>query len=221
MPPPFPMHGPNMYHLLTEIIFASIVMLSCLLIYLKTKEIYDLTGHKGIKYFRYAFLFFGLSYAFRFLIPYAALIDMRIFLLREIGLLFSTYFSTLAILSLTYSTLWKKLKRNRYPLLSMNVVAIALFTIVYFTVSPLILLLTQLVLLIICIVGSYKKKKRFTQMSTVYGLLFLFWVLTIGTLILPRFMFEAKVILYTLSSVIFVLMAYKVIKRMNHAKEKR
>ncbi|MCK5698593.1 MAG: hypothetical protein KAH93_02010, partial [Candidatus Aenigmarchaeota archaeon] len=46
-----------------ELAYTFIVVVLCFLVYYKTREIYDLTGYKGIKYFRRAFLFFGLAYA--------------------------------------------------------------------------------------------------------------------------------------------------------------
>ncbi|KAF5428393.1 hypothetical protein C5S42_03390, partial [Candidatus Methanomarinus sp.] len=53
--------------LAVELGYTLIIVFICLLIYLKTKEIYDLTNHKGIYYFRNTFLFFGLAYLFRFI----------------------------------------------------------------------------------------------------------------------------------------------------------
>ena len=48
-----------------ETMFSLIVILACFLIYYKTKEISELSDYKGIKYFRYVFLFFGLTHLFR------------------------------------------------------------------------------------------------------------------------------------------------------------
>jgi len=51
-----------------EFIYTSLIVLLCFYVDYKTKEIYELTKHKGIKYFRNAFLFFGLSYGLRFMV---------------------------------------------------------------------------------------------------------------------------------------------------------
>ena len=48
-------------YLWIEPIYSVIIILFSLFIYLRTKEIYELTYYKGIKYFRNAFLFFGIA----------------------------------------------------------------------------------------------------------------------------------------------------------------
>jgi len=63
MPPPLFLINPNF---LIELVYSVILTISCLIIYFKTSEIYKLTSHKGIKYFRMTFLFFAASYFLRF-----------------------------------------------------------------------------------------------------------------------------------------------------------
>ena len=45
-----------------ELVYTVIAVIFCMAIYFKTKESYELTKYEGIKYFRDAFLFLGLSY---------------------------------------------------------------------------------------------------------------------------------------------------------------
>lgn len=45
-----------------EFLFIILIVLSCLTIYYLTRELYALTEHKGIKYFRKGFLFIGLAH---------------------------------------------------------------------------------------------------------------------------------------------------------------
>jgi len=42
----------------TELIYSFVIMLCSLMVFFGTKQIYELSSHKGIKYFRLAFLFF-------------------------------------------------------------------------------------------------------------------------------------------------------------------
>ena len=49
----------------TEIIYSFIIISCSLMIYFGTKELYKLSSHEGIKYFRQSFLFFALAYFFR------------------------------------------------------------------------------------------------------------------------------------------------------------
>jgi len=55
-------------NLWVDAIYTFIIILVCGIIYAKTRELYALTGHKGIHYFRNVFLFFALSYFFSFLV---------------------------------------------------------------------------------------------------------------------------------------------------------
>ena len=51
-----------------ELIYSFVIILCSLLIYFETKELYELSSHKGIKYFRRSFLFFGIAYFVRYFI---------------------------------------------------------------------------------------------------------------------------------------------------------
>ncbi len=105
----------------TEIIYTILIMIFCILVYFKTKEIYNLTKHKGIQFFRYAFVFFGLAYAsrlFLFLIIFSAESMFKHFIprimLMPVFNLIMAFFSTMAILYLTYSTIWKKINNEHF-----------------------------------------------------------------------------------------------------------
>ena len=103
---------PPLEFLSIEILYSVIVILLCILIYFKTKEVYDLSKHKGIKYFRNTFLFFGMAFFFR-LIPVSLIFSRNIAKpLLQISLFLVSYFSILAILSLLSSIIWKKLDDN-------------------------------------------------------------------------------------------------------------
>jgi len=56
--------GPDSIFMYIEL---GVALIFCLLLYFKTREVYSLTKHTGIKYFRDAFLFFGFAYLLRFL----------------------------------------------------------------------------------------------------------------------------------------------------------
>ena len=45
----------------TEIVYSFVIIVCSLMIYFGTKELYKLTSHKGIKYFRQSFLFFAFA----------------------------------------------------------------------------------------------------------------------------------------------------------------
>ena len=54
----------------SELIYSFVIILCSLMVYFGTKELYELSSYKGIKYFREAFLFFAIAYAFRSVIKF-------------------------------------------------------------------------------------------------------------------------------------------------------
>ncbi|MFA6889075.1 MAG: hypothetical protein WC254_06285 [Candidatus Woesearchaeota archaeon] len=197
-----------------ELGYSLFVIVLCLIVYVKTKEIYDLSHHKGIKYFRLAFLFFSIAYLFRFV--------SLLFLIASEGdmhLLFFGYIpfsiaSSFAIIFLTYSTIWKKIDwstAREIGLFCLIVLCISLF--VFFTRSPQIFLISQIVLFLIAIPMTYlapHKKAHFSKLRVVYILLFLFWILNIS-LLGPSHSFYARYILYSVSAFLFGFIVYKVL----------
>ena len=63
------MAGPPIHNLIqgigTELIYSFVIIVSSLMIYYSTKEMYELSSYKGIKYFRQAFLLFAIAYFFK------------------------------------------------------------------------------------------------------------------------------------------------------------
>jgi len=99
----------------TEVIYSFVIIACSLMIYFGTKELYELSNHKGIKYFRQAFLFFALAYFFRSFIKLIVFyfnaqgilsISPRLFnpLISQITLIFFLYFSANRILDISPRT---------------------------------------------------------------------------------------------------------------------
>lgn len=104
-----------------ESMFSLIVIFACFLIYFKTKEIYELSGHKGVKYFRYIFLTFGITHlsrvAVKWIIPQfhpRFIPDLSVF--QTIGISFFSmlmiYTSTLMFIYLLLTFLWEKVDNS-------------------------------------------------------------------------------------------------------------
>ena len=53
-----------------ELIYSFVIIACSLMVYYGTKELYELSSYKGIKYFRQAFLFFAIAYFFRYSIRF-------------------------------------------------------------------------------------------------------------------------------------------------------
>lgn len=204
-----------------ELIYTTIVVFLCFLVYHKTRGIYDLTKYKGIQYFRNAFLFFGLAYAARFvlhllqlgMIAFDFIVPRRMFsplLMIPVG-----YFSTMAIFYLTYSTIWKRIKHEHFLIFS-TTFAMLVSAIAFISRSPIILSLLQLLLLafaLIVSVAKHKKDKKRASIRGLYLLLTVFWLLNLFVLEPRRFLpFELKIGFQIISIFVFIVISHKVMK---------
>ncbi|MEM4330798.1 MAG: hypothetical protein QW273_02210, partial [Candidatus Pacearchaeota archaeon] len=166
-----------MQNLSSEIFYSFIIVICSLMIYFGTKEIYEASLHKGIKFFREAFLFFSLAYFFRGFIK--IILYSHIFfsfkrplpLINNLSLFLFLYFSILAILYFTYSVIYKKLRIKESYLIPSLVFIISFLvvilknTIVYLALNLLLLLFVSLT-----VYFSYKDKikKREPYLHTIY-----------------------------------------------------
>lgn len=180
--PPFHLIDP--VRLFTELGYTVIVVYLCFMIYYKTRELYNLTKHEGIKYFRMTFLFFGFAFLFRFLFIFLMLMGATfdIHLSREILMIFpfvlNGYFSTMGILSLTYSIILKQIQ-VKHIFLIVNGIAIVISWIAFISRSPYLLTLSQAVLLVITISFAcciYGKSRKVSRLFLLYILFFMFWL---------------------------------------------
>ena len=207
--------------LAVELGYMVIVVFLCFMIFFKTREIYDLTKHKGIKYFRITFLFFGLAYLFRFLFILSILLTitfdiyLSIYIFKIITMVFIGYFSTMAILSLTYSTIWKKLQ-IKHILLLFNVIAVLISGIAFISRSHSLLILSQAVLLSFTIImATYIpiKSRKISQLFILYILFFLFWIVNLFILGPKRFLpIEIQIALQIVSIAVIGIIYHKVTK---------
>jgi hypothetical protein len=208
----------NNSFLIVDAVYTLLVTIFCLIIYFKTKEAYSLTKHKGIKYFRNSFLFLGLAYISRLIFQivlisgiFQGIITGRALFMITIALV--GYFSTMAILLLILSSLWKK---SKWFIVVFNVIAISVSMVTILTTSPLILVWTQLGLFLIAIILSlifHSKSKKLTSIRIVYFLLFVFWLINMFFLQPRTFMpTELKSIIHLVSIAVFAIILYKVSK---------
>ncbi|MCX9084325.1 MAG: hypothetical protein OIN87_05945 [Candidatus Methanoperedens sp.] len=217
--PPFHVIEPA--RLLVELIYTLIVVFLCFGIFYKTKEIYDLTKYEGVKYFRIAFLFFGLAFLFRFLSIFVMLmgitfdLDISMYLFRVFPLAFNGYFSTMAILLLTYSMVWKELSIKNILIVS-NAIAIIISGIMFFLRSPTIMMGAQAILLVFAIIIAiyiYSRSKKISRIFVLYVLFILFWIVNLLTLGPKRFVpIEIQTIFHIISISVIGIIYLKVSK---------
>lgn len=205
-----------------ESVYALIILILCFLVFLKTREIFELTKHKGIQFFRYAFLFFGLAYASRFVL-YMIIISNNIVCemcrygrqLLPLTSLVVAYFSTMAILSLVYSIIWRKMKVENFLIWS-NIISLFVAVIAFSFRSPAVLSIVQLLFLVAAsfiIIRTHKKDQGRLNTRALYLLIFAFWLLNLFILEPRRVIpFEIRVVFQVVSVAVFALIFYKVAK---------
>ena len=204
-----------------ELIYTFIIVFLCVFVYFRTRDLYGLTKHTGIGYFRNAFLFFALAYFFRFifiLFKFSGLVfnfNMLKGFLWPLNLLLIGYLGTMAIFSLMSSTIWKEFKIKHFTLLT-HIVAIIVALFSFFTLSIYVILFSHLALILFTLIISYlnpRKRGRFTNLFVIYLLVFVFWLINILILGPKTFLpFEVKIFFYVVSTLIFLLIFYKVMK---------
>ena len=206
-----------------EIVYSFVIILCSLMIYFGTKELYKLTSHKGIKYFRKSFLFFALAYFFRSFIKltlfYFDVGEIRALLptFGNITLFIFMYFSSMAIFYLLYSVMWKKWQSaSTIPVFHLLAFIIAMTTLlsrdptIYFLINILLFAFISLTVYM-----SYKqsKKNKSHSLYLIYLMLFIFWIFNIIDILVPNFLQLFQLLIYLASIGIFLTIFYKVIKK--------
>jgi hypothetical protein len=225
------MAGPPIHSLLQgvgiELIYSFVIIICSLMIYYSTKEMYELSSYKGIKYFRYAFLFFAIAYFFRsfikmLLVYFGAsrIIDINPGFMGLITLFIFMYFGSLAVFYLVYSLMWKQWNGKSIVILGIfQILSIAISFIIITTRQIEIFIGVSLFILAVSIFGLYmthkqsKKKKKKNNLFMIYTLLFVFWILNIIEVLIPSFLQLYQILVYLASLGVFLTILYKVLKK--------
>lgn len=213
---------------LIEIVSYLIIAISCFVIYFKTRELYELTSYTGIKYFRNTFLFFGITLAIRLILhlirPLGLLFIFErpdLFLIFQIASFISVYASSMALIYLLLSIFWKKIDKSiskHIYLLHIIALLIGLISVVG-EIGRLILIIFQILLFILLIIISlinYRNTRHKKDSSALYLLYLLIFALWIIADVLEFVTFLSPIvglIAYLLSLIIFLIILYKVLKR--------
>ncbi len=204
-----------------EIIYSFVIIVCSLMVYYGTKELYELSNHKGIKYFRLSFLFFALAYFFRsfikllvYLFGVNAIGEIPQFI-APITLFIFIYASSMAVFYLFYSTVCKNWRNKSYLF---HIFAIVISFIIVCSSSGWIYFGVNIFLFLLLAVGIYivhlsNKGNRKNKFFIVYILLFAFWLLNVIDILLPNFISSYQLTVYLISLGIFMLILFKVLKR--------
>jgi len=207
----------------TDLIYSFVIILCSLMVYHATKEMYELSSYKGLKYFRQAFLFFAAAYFFRYFIQFFLVFfniqDILEFSPRYIGwisLFLFLFSSSMAVFYLLYSVMWKKWNHSKSRILLFNLLALIIAWIgssfrgigVSLVLNLILLVFVSFVLFI-----AYKDKRKGKSLFIIYLLLFIFWALNVIDILIPKFLQWYNLLIYLSSIGLFMIILYKVLKK--------
>ncbi len=208
----------------TEIIYSFVIIICCLMIYFGTRKLYELSLYKGIKYFRVSFLLFALAYFSRSIVKFSTIIfnDHSLFgihpqILASISSFIFMYLSSIAIFYLLYSIIWKKFNHKiihySFYILAFMISIISISSRNLLTHLYINLFLLGLAFAIIYAANKLTKKKKTSNMYTIYLLLSTFWILNIIDTFIPDFLQSFQLLIYLASLGIFLSILYKVLTK--------
>jgi len=207
-----------------EIAYSLIISLICFIIYFRTKKISEVISYNGIKYFRYAFLFFGISFVSRLGIPlYKVLLDGQIFLFLAVPVFITIFTGTMALFLLLYSLLWKKFEKVPFnPLYLLSSFALIISALIFLIKSRaliIIILIIQMILFLIVAIISFlnhrdsKKEPKNFFVHFIYILLFFSWIIHLFAFFALHLSLIISVILYIMSTMLFLTILHRVVKK--------
>ncbi len=209
-----------------KIIYALIIVLICATITLKSHRMFKLSLYQGIRYFRNAFLFYGIAFAIRYLFG-SRLLPFSNNYFAIIGILFSFFF-IMAGFFLLYSLLWKRIEHPHKIInsslfnsrtLIFYIMAIVFVLLDYLWGSLHFLFYSQVFVFIFAFAisfSNYKTKGRNRKFLKFYALAMLlaFIAWTFNAFIESVFKWDPKItiLIYLLNIVVFLLFLFGIIR---------
>jgi hypothetical protein len=212
--------------LLIELTYFLALLILSLGIYIQTRKLQSFSFHRGIRYFRTAFLSFSLIYLFRFLVLTIQLLPSTFptdsaVILKQLGGFFVVFFSFFALLNLLSSFLWKRYKVISDNMLSM--LSLLASSIVFFVRVPILLFIVAVAafaLLLYAAIERYRaRQKVFPPIFAIYALLFVFFLFDLVPSIQELTPLQFEIIGYVGSIAVFAYLNFKVKKVFTPGKE--
>jgi hypothetical protein len=136
-----------------------------------------------------------------------------------ISLFVFIYSSSMAVFYLLYSVMWKKWDHSRQRIILFNVLAVLIALIgTLFNSMEVSLLLNMVLLLFVSVIlliayRESRKKQKGKGLFAIYLLLFVFWILNVIDIMLPKFLQLYQLIIYLASTLLFMVILYKVLRK--------
>ncbi len=206
----------SMWFLTLEIFFTIIIIMAGFLIYYKTRDLYKLSEHKGIKFFMKGFLFISFSYILSLILVISKIQIINLVSFDTISYFFKVndLFFLIGILYLFSSIFSKQIKEYFIYLIG---IFLFIFSILLNT-KFLLGIFSTIIILFLGIVSFYKikkskKKKTFTQIYIIYILIFLSWLISFLSKILTDLFPRGKTINIITLGLVFLYVLYLVDKK--------
>lgn len=209
---------------LIKAIYGLIVIFVCIAIVLKTDKLFKISYHQGIRYFRNAFFFYGISFIIRYFLFQDFIFESTFLSYNIVKFLFE-FFIIMAGFFLLYSLLWKEFEENEpYPsslfnkcLMIFYAMTLVIVFVDYIWGSYYFMFLSQIVLFIIASIISFinyskkGKQRKFLKFYFIAMLLSLTaWILNAITALYLGWNFIALIIIYIINISLFLLFLYGV-----------
>ncbi len=212
---------------LIKLFYGLIVGIICLVIVSKSHKLYHLSFHEGIRYFRNAFLFFGIAFIIRYVLGGFTFFGLISPGYAEMIRVLFEFFLVMAGFFLLYSLLWNKIEAggmgNFSSILNLRIL---IFYIMAFIITLLdylwgnyyFMFFSQIIIFIIASIVSYVnyikngKKRKFLKFYFIAMILALVaWVLNAVTALYFDWNRGVLVYVYFLNIVIFLLFLFGII----------
>tara|TARA_Y100000034_G_scaffold134068_1_gene201517 strand:+ start:1991 stop:2659 length:669 start_codon:yes stop_codon:yes gene_type:complete len=208
---------------LLRFFYSAIIAIICFIIVVKTDRLFRISFHQGIRYFRNAFLFYGIAFIFRYLVAKPIYFISMIYIFE--------FFIIMAGFFLLYSLLWKRFetKPSTSSLLNSKIFIFYILAIIIASLDLIwgrytFMFISQIILFGFASLISYKnyinnKKHKFRRSYLIVMILsFAAWTLNFifANLLKGRLRFLTNV--YALNVIVFLTFLYGVIKLTKRSK---
>jgi hypothetical protein len=203
---------------LLKIAYGLLFSLICFFIVLKSDRLFRLSLHNGIRYFRNAFLFYGVAFFFRYILGASVLKEFVTFELGITKLIFE-FFMVMAGFFLLYSLIWKRIEGDRDYSSSLTNINVILFYSMALIISVLdfvwhsynLLFISQIILFLFLSSVSYTKSRKSKKGSflrfyfTAMALGFATWILNALASSIFNWHNSILITIYSLNIIIFLV----------------
>jgi hypothetical protein len=212
---------------LIKLVYGIVIGIICLVVVLRTHKMYHFSKHEGIRFFRNAFLFYGIAFIVRYILGGANVFGYSDANYYAIIKILFEYFLIMGGFFLLYSLLYKKLRTDKDHLSSLISLRSFVFYVMAFILAILdyiwgfyyFLFFSQIILFGILSIMSYnnyrkdKGKHSFPKFYFVAMIVALIaWLLNAIAPIYFNWSRAVLIEVYVLNIIVFLLFLYGVIK---------